>query len=248
MTKELTVKQEANLVVGDADFDASILADLDMKDLLISKLLLCQATSKLVQNDLAMPGQMVNSVTGELVVDKGQEEEFLIIHSYKSWFRYILKDGQPTFMGEVPYGPDNTHFPREEETPEGMIKNQIALSYFLLPKKLAHLPSTMPLVATYKMTSFITGRALVNHQAQLAAIRKNPWARAVVLSSIKKASDKNSWWITQYKPGSIVDMTSEEGQAINANAKMWRDIVKGGAVKVAAEESEVETPIVSDEF
>lgn len=235
MEKELMVKDQAALSV-DVDFDSSVLQDIDMHDLLIPKLLLAQSTSKLVQDEKCLAGQQVNSVTGEVVADRGQDAEFVILHSFKSWVRYLMEDGQPKFIGEVPFSVENSNLPREEETPEGTIKNQICLSFFILPKKEAHLASTLPMLASMKMTNFTTGRALINHIAQLGAIKKNPWAKSIVLSSVKKSNDKSTWYIQQYRMGSIIDMSTEEGQAINENAKMWRNIVKGGNVKVDTEE------------
>jgi hypothetical protein len=237
-------------VVPDEGFDGSIYTEIDMKDLLIPKLLVAQATSKVVQNELATVGQLVNSVTGEVVADRGKEVEMLIISSKKSWFIYDKVTGQPEFVEELPYTSENSHWEKERELDildenNKIIKKlnrQVGLTFMLLDASKASDPSSLPFAMTCKMTQYTAGRALINHIAQLAAIKKHPWVKSILVSTVKKSNDKNTWYVINTRSGNIVDPRTDSGAAIYANCKMWRDTVL--SAKITVDDSDIKTEAV----
>lgn len=220
----------------------------DASDILIPKLLVGQATSKLVQEEKVGFGQIWRSTTGEVLGGKGKPFEVIPLTLTKTWILSEKVSGRFEFRGVEPFTAANKDKPwvwsenKDGKTTEW--KREQALNfYILLPRDVladlaarkafadtGELPDTeaslLPCLLQFKSTSYKAGKTLVTHFAKAADFGVPPFSNTFMLDTEKVTGDTNSWFI--YK---VEKAGKTEPKFLEACNK-WRDIVKTNAVKI----------------
>jgi hypothetical protein len=233
MNTELVARENTELSFPQESWGAE---GVDSKDILISKVLLQQSLSKYVLDEKAKPGDMVDSVSGEVLGDKNKPIQIIPIMMTKSVVVEILKDGKYEFVREEPV----QTFPEKLEytTSEGSFRLNKSLNFYVLLADKASEPDSFPMVLSFRRTSFMAGKALSTHFAK-AQIGKYPPANKVFsVSTHKVENDKGTFYtftdIKEFRKSEPIELQ---------NAYNWYKTLKSAKVKVdETDDSEVNNP------
>ena len=165
-------KQLAELAVIDNDGEAwGAGADLDEQgaiytnDYLLPKLWVMQALSEQLKVDKELEqGDIINSLTGEVVCLKGEELEFVVVRSYKRWqgFR-ILANGKKEYVKEFSgiMTLENANWPYEFTENGVNCRRRQVNSFIILLKKDILANNPQPYVIDFTSSSRQGGRKLI---------------------------------------------------------------------------------------
>jgi len=215
--------------------------DLKSENVLIPRLALMQGQSKLVQDEKAKIGDIVDTVTGEVLGSASNPIEIIPIMQFDKWTLFHKEEGQWVYTGAVDATAANSGWHREWEgkSADGREEKRVysLLFYVLLAKNF----KTLPYLVTFKSTSLKTGKALMNHFFQAKNDGVPPASRTVFLASKKESGDKNTWYIFNVAPGKAA--TKEQVGV----AYQWYQTLKLAKHKVADEVEDI-APSEQTEF
>lgn len=131
----------------------------DSSDILIPKLLLMQGISGAVAEEKASSGDIINSVTLEVLGNKQKPLEIIPIKIMpKTWVIEQKIDGKWTYKATKPWLPQDKDLPWSYmENGEEMRRNQ-SLNFFVLLAKDVGNPTALPFVLSFRRTSYVTGK------------------------------------------------------------------------------------------
>lgn len=206
--KEIEVKKTAEVSIAEYDLEDYGAKNAESRDMLMPRLALMHATSKLVQADKATAGEMINTATGKVVAAKNELLEIIFVkYLPKTWVVSVDKKYARTELAKP--GEDREW---EEETSEGLVKNERCLNFYVLIRKELEGGEAMPYMLSFKGTSFKAGQKLVNHLMLSAGLKKTPARISWKLGSENRSNDTNTWKVWSIEEGSVT--TAEEiGQA-----------------------------------
>lgn len=240
-TTAVVAKQET--AVAEALNGSWGMEDLDSKDILVPRIQMCQGMSKRVKNGEATEGEFVNTVTGEslggitdLKTRSSKPITFAVVKSFKTWAISEKKPGETRFkyVRQEPMTAENALKPQEEAGANGvMIQNDRCLNFFLLLESEMAEGAAMPLVMTFKRTSYKAGQVIVSalKKLQMRNAKTPIWAQKFTLNAEFVTNDKGEFVVAKLVPGSAT--TPAEAQ----QCLEWRQLLEGGAnIKVAEEE------------
>lgn len=186
-SKELEVKKTAEVAMYDeADWGAD---NAENRDMLLPRLALMHGTSKLVTQDKATAGDIVNTATGKVVAKKGESLEIIPVKQLpKTWV--VSVDGKWVRTELAKPGEDRDW---EQETDEGTEKNERCLNFYVLVRNELAGGEAMPYLLSFKGTSFKAGQKLVNHFKLSQGLKKAPARTSWKLSSVSRSNEKNTW-------------------------------------------------------
>lgn len=201
--KEIEVKKSAEVAVAQYDQGDWGADNAENRDMLMPRLALMHATSKLVQADKATAGEMINTATGKVIAAKGELLEIIPVKLLpKTWVVSVDKKYARTELAKP--GEDREW---EEETSEGTVKNERCLNFYVLLRKELEGGEAMPYMLSFKGTSFKAGQKLVNHFKLSQGLKKAPARTAWKLGSENRSNDTNTWKVWSIEEG---DFTSAE--------------------------------------
>ncbi len=222
--------------------------DLDSSDILVPRVQLCQAMSKIVKAGDAVEGALINTVTKERIGGFGDAKKtelkavpFIVVKSFKTWAISEKKQGETKFkfVRTIPMTSENALLPQEETINGVQIQNDRCLNFMLLTEEELAQGSAMPMVLTFKRTSYKAGQVIVSalKRLQMQNPKVNMWDLKFTLSVETKVNDEgDEWVILSVKPGAA--STPEERQV----AFEWFSILtkNAGNVKMAPEHEDEE--------
>lgn len=210
-------QQSQEVSVNSNDWGA---VEVTSRDLVISRLMLMQGMSEKVSEGKAKLGDILNSVTNEVVATKDKSVELLPFYCTKQWVRSKKVGQRFEFVSSAP---DNGEAMAFEETINGVhYKNEHQYTFFFLTKELS-----MPVVASFKSTSHKIGKQLFtlmyvnNKQAGLT-----PAASWVNLGTIIQKNDKGTYATLN------VDIAGRSTQAELNECIKWIGSLRTMAVRV----------------
>jgi hypothetical protein len=226
MNTELVARENTELAIPQDSWGAE---GVDSKDILISKILLQQSLSKYVLEEKAKPGDMVDSVSGEVLGNKNKPIHIIPIMMTKSVVVEILKDGKYEFVREEPV----QTFPEKLEytTNEGSFRINKSLNFYVLLADKASEPDAFPMVLSFRRTSFMAGKALSTHFAKAQIGRYPPANKVFSVSTHKVENDKGTF----YTFTDIKEVRKSEPIELQ-NAYNWYKTLK--SVKVRVDETD----------
>jgi len=238
---ELAVAQSRSAsIMEDQDFDASLFENFDSTDILIPKILLMQSTSEMVQQEKRNLGEMVDSVSGEVICKRGEKIGFYPLFLFKTWDVSKLVGTRYQYQETLPFTPENATLKWEDVNAAGeQIRNTQCLNFYVMLASQIDDPASFPYLIKFKSTSYKTGKALVTHFAKANMLRKVPWFKQVVMGTTKESNDDNTWYVPTIEDGPLFDRSSEADLGRMAKCKQWSQVVKSGKVKTDQSE---ETP------
>lgn len=207
-------------------------ANLDRSDILIPKLLVMQGMSKQVADEKAQPGEIVNSVTGEVLAARGKDIRFIPIMQFKSWVKYRMEGASPRYIGQEMFNESNANLPWESEENGQKFRNDICLNFYVLLEKDLEDPGALPYLLSFRRTSYKNGRKLITHFVQCDMAGMEPYAKTLNLTGQKQQNDSGTYYIFDV---SVAGNTSEKNAS---KIQDWVKILSSGVHKV--DDSELE--------
>lgn len=198
-------------------------------DLLIPKAWVMQSTSDHVTDGTFRIGEIVDSVSSELIAKAGEELQFVPFFIKKSWdvYKAKLPGGDKEYARTEVRTPQNEELPWED-TEEGLpLKRVKRLDFFVLMKKDLEAGIALPNILSFKSTSYKEGQKLLNVMLVMNKMMKlQPYGKIVSVTTKKEQNDKGTWYTPMIKvhdntPDSYLPMISP-----------WIQLVASGAVKV----------------
>jgi hypothetical protein len=240
-TKEVAAKQETALAVPNGSWGSENLAQ---DDILISKLLLMQGQSKLVQDRAANIGEVIDSVTKEVVggaVGKDKKPiELIGFHSTKTWViseREVPKkageEKKFEFRQEIPMGPDNLGWEQEETINGVEIRRDRNINFYCLKVADVKEGNAIPVIVSFRRTGYMAGKKLTTMGQKLKAFNQPLAAQVFQLGVEQAEKDGSKYWKFDIVPG----RKSEAAEL--AEAFKWYTIVKQKPESVRVDDSDL---------
>lgn len=204
------------------------------KDLVIPKIQIAQANSNACKEGNARPGDLVHSLTKEVLASKGQKLAILPILSIATWIITTPKPpggGFPTFIGKQVLTPENDSDAWKVdcfENNEPAVRNK-CLTYLVL---LLERKNGFPFFIDFQNTNKAAGKNLST------IIQENKFqnlpapARVVEMSTTLKNYKSNSWFVVNVAPQR---QSSADEIAL---CKKWYDLFSTVQFKEAEEEED----------
>lgn len=240
------VKQETKLVVKETNAPAVSDADgawgtegVDHRDVLIPKLLVMQGLSKFVTDEVANLGDIVDSVTGEIVGPRGKGVEIIPIMSYKTWVNFHRVGEKLSFIGIEPMTAQNADREWEEKQADGStIRHDACLNFFVMLASDDGTSGQLPYLLSFRRASYKTGRKLATFfkQCQIAQPPVPPASQVWKLTGVKEENDEGVFYVFGAEP--VRKSTAEEV----ARAKTWYLALRTNTSKVDNSDLEGSTP------
>jgi hypothetical protein len=248
-TKEIATTQEAqapSTQVGALKLPEGFGA-IDPSQITIPYIQLLQTNSKILnERDDLKAGQVIESLSGEVLADKGQPLELVIFYLRKYYKKEIKKHGESkwSYLEVIPYTGQKLPYHDEVGSSEGEVRNVYTVDYFCVVPGVGGL---------FKMLSVANGSKLktkVNKHFATRIVEKmletdgayqlrdSVWT----LTTAKEEGDDSSWLVPQLK------LTREATDTEKAQADKWADLAKSfaqsgkqveGEEAVAAEDEDV---------
>lgn len=234
MSKELK-KQESTAVATQEMADAWGESSISAKDIVIPKILLMQGLSKLVSDEQAKMGDLVDSMSSDVL---GKSLDIIPFHLEKVWIVSKKEAGDYKFMKIDPITIGDEERPYEEEVEGEFYKNEYCMNFYCLRPE----DMSLPYIVSFKGMSRRSGQQLATQMfVKNKAAGKIPPARVMTLSADKTKNDKGTFYVLQTKVSR--DSNQEEiNQAFN-----WFKTVNSGGVK-AHQESVDTAPEAEERF
>ena len=206
----------------------------DNADVLVSRIHLLQNSSKAVAAETANAGDIIDTVTSEVIVKKGETVEFIPISSFKTTV-LMSADGTNQFVGSRDFKPED-RFSREPVEENGQtVKLFPMLNFYVMLKNDLSEATAMPKVISFKSTNYVVGKKLVTFFKTCQMRNVPPCSKSFLLGSEKHTNDKGTWYVNTLKEH---ETTTEENVG-----KLWEwyQVLKGDNVQVDSIEKEVDT-------
>jgi hypothetical protein len=231
MEKQLELKNDKKALAAFAmqeDDDIQI----DAEDILIPKLLLMQNTSQLVTDEKANFGDIVSSVSKEVVGKKGSEVDIVPLMNFKTWTLFDADDPSQ-FVASIPFGADNANWNRMDvvEYEGRSVKPFITMNVYVLLASELGKPEALPHLISFRSTSYRAGKQMMNHFLMAKQSKLHPSAYTLGLGATKTQNDKGTFYIYDVSPKGATEPKHA------TQIRQWIDTLKAGMHKVD-EESE----------
>jgi hypothetical protein len=204
------------------------------KDLVIPKIQLAQASSNICKEGNAKPGELIHSLTKEVLLSKGQKLQILPILSIGSWVVTTPKPaggGYPDFIRNEPLteinDSDNWKIESFEDN-RPVVFNKRLTFLVLLVSRTDAFPFFMDFQATNKNGGKILSTVIQENKFQNLPAP----ARVVELSTSLKSFKGNSWFVIGVAP------MRKATEAELAACKKWYDLFSKVNFKTEEEEED----------
>ena len=250
--------KDSNVAVTDTTNDMDWGLDaVDSTDIVIPKLLIMQSTSHLVAEEKAQFGDLVNSVSGEVLGSCREKDnkpvKFICIKEEKLWVELEKVGDKYEFRRNKERTTANDKSQLEWEENGAQWRRDRTLNYFILLERDLGNAMPFPYVLSFRRSSFGAGKVLSTHLLNCkAAIMKakdtgqnitapmTPPGTIFELTGKKTQNDKGTFYVLQTNR---VSETSQEGVA---KAAEWIKTLRTQKFNVDQSDLEVEkdaTPI-----
>lgn len=202
--KEVAKKETSAVAIPDAFKKKSNESSLiDKADIMIPRLLVMQGLSEFVAEEKAQMGDIVNSVTVEVLGGKSKAVKFIPLSHFKTVAYYRVEaQGQPPVYERTEAWNPKTHANLEwEQVIDGKkyVVNQCLNFYVMLERDMEN-PAAFPYLLTFRRTSYKNGKKLINHFMQMDMMGVEPWFGVLELTSLKQVNDSGTFYVFDVKP------------------------------------------------
>ena len=211
--------------------------DINPQNILSTRLYLMQGLSELVSEGKAKLGDIVKSTTGEIVCPKGEAIEMLPLMVREYWLLFKRVGGKYEFSGVESLAADNINGPLDFVRDGLEYKRDRSLDVYMLLKadirreaealkKVAEgmYPDPddclMPVVVSFRRTSFRAGKEIITQCAKAAAFSAPPFTKSILLSAEVEKNDSGTYAVFKKIAGGTMS-TVEELKV----CKKWYDII-----------------------
>ena len=225
--QEVVKKEESALVAGSMDMGAWGTPEISSKDIIIPKILCMQGLSVLVADEKAKMGDLVDSMTQEVIGNcTSKPVQFIPFHMEKIIIISKLVDKDYEFDHIENVTAENENRPYEEVIGPDTFKNEFAMNFYVLRPE----DMSLPYIISFKGMSRKAGKILATQMfVRNAAAGKIPPAFVMELAGVKTKNDKGTFYVLESK--AVRDSSAEE----IASAFTWYKTVNSGGVKTHEE-------------
>lgn len=221
----------------------------DANDVLVPRILLMQALSKLVSAGERNASEIIRSTTKEVLAKKGETFEFIPFRIFKSFTIFDCSGKKPEFRSIEPVTVENMNAPLEYMVDGKNYRRDKTLNFYvLLPKDIVReqkakeaiakgeFPDTddilFPAVLSFSRSSYQAGRELATHFKKAEAFDIPPSSRVFRLGSKLASNDQGTWPIFTVEKARAA--AKDELEA----AKRWYDVLAKSSVRIDDVEDE----------
>lgn len=229
MSKEVAKKETSAMTIPDAfKKKGAGPSVIDRADMLIPKLLVMQGLSNLVAEGRASMGDVVNSVTGEKVISKGEWINFVPLMTFKTVEYYNTSaPGKPKRERVEPWSATKHTNTDWEQVIEGVkFRVMETLNFYVFLEKDLSSPAALPYLIKFQSTQRTTGKKLITHFMQMEMMQAEPWFGVLALTTNVQKNDKGVFAVPDIKPVGQTDAKYAPKIA------QWIDVISKGAVVV----------------
>lgn len=241
-TEVATKTEETALAIPEGAWGCENLA---AEDILISKVLLMQGQSTIVQNGEAVPGQLIDSVTKEPMGGfdpKSKNKipvELVAFYSTKTWViseRPVKrKPGEDKFVfqAEIPQDMDNINWPQEETIGEVEVRRDRSINFFCLKTSDVAAGPCVPILVSFRRTGYMAGKKLTSMGKKLQAYNQPLAAQVFQLGVEQQEKDGNKYWKFDVIPG------RQSSKVELAKSFEWFQVVKQKPDTIKVDDSDL---------
>jgi hypothetical protein len=206
--------------------------NISAKDFIIPKILVMQGQSTFVTEGTAMVGQLVNSVSREVLggkwgKDKDQPLNFICFYTFKTWIESEKRGDKFEFVRQIPMDARNEDLPVEyTENGKVMRRDRSINAYCLLPSDITKGEGVIPYIISFRRTSYQAGKKLSSFLGKLADFRQPAAAREFKLTVLQRENEKGKFCTFD------IEMLGATQPAHLAVAYQWYQKVKSAALKI----------------
>jgi hypothetical protein len=241
-TKEITAtKKKQNLPAASEEFGATWGAEnIDATQIVIPKILCMQGLSQMVADGEAQMGDIVDSLTGEML-GCGREKDFqdfnfVPIYSFQEWIVYEkLGSDKLQFIEKVPYNASNANWQWDTDTQ----KRVLVMNFYVMLEKDLEEPGALPYLLSFRSTSYKTGKKLSTFILKGSMANRPAPAYTYTLSANKDSNDKGTFYVFDVKKTGETDGKHYDPKK-NGVCFEWFKQLKAGQHKV--DDSDIEVP------
>jgi hypothetical protein len=233
-------------VVGSAPAGAWGSENISAKDFIIPKILLMQGQSSFVTEGSAMVGQLVDSVSRELLGGKwGRDNDkplnFIPFYTFRTWVENEKKGDKFEYVRQLPMDAANEDLPLEYKDGDKIMRRDRCINvYVLLPEQLEAKQGILPYVISFRRTSYTAGKKLSTFLGKLADFNLPAAAKNFKLSVLQKENDLGKFCTFD------VEMLKDSKPEHMSVAYEWYKRVKNSTVKVDDSDLKTAEKVVSE--
>ena len=239
MSKEVAKKETGTMVVPDAfKKKGPSVSVIDRRDMLIPKLLTMQPTSALVSEERAQLGDLVSSVTGEVVGGKGKWLKFVPLMTYKTIEYYDRSGPKPKLVSTDAWDAKKHAHIEWEQTINGKPHRVVeCLNFYIFLEKDLENPAGLPHLVSYRSTQKSGGKKLISHFMQMEMMGAEPWFGMLEVTTVKQQNaEKQVYYTPDIRPVGQTDAKYAQ------KLLQWVELIAKNAVKIDdSDEDEVQT-------
>jgi hypothetical protein len=191
-----------------------------------------QGLSQLVADGDAQMGDIVDSLTGE-VIACGREKDFKTLNfvplfSFQEWVVYEkLAADKLQYVEKVPYGPSNATWKWDTDTH----KRVLVMNFYVMLDRDLDDKSALPYLLSFRSTSYKAGKKLATLVKKGALGDRPAPAYTYELSANKEANDKGTYYVFDVKKVGDTD-TKAYDPSTKGVCFEWFKQLKAGTHKV----------------
>jgi hypothetical protein len=215
-------------------------AEISAEDLVLPKILTMNPLSKMVKHQNISVGQLVDSVSQEILAHEGKPLEVILFNPYKTLITFHNGDFESVELLTL----ENSELPWDETVGEGKsmvnVKRQKSLNYHALTIADIKAKKDFPRVISFRSTGYKDARAIETVRLKLKMQGQPLPFCTLVLTTEERNKDKHSWFAVSVAQGRA--STEFELDAV----KKWKKVIK--SVKVTEDNSEFEASTEEKNF
>ena len=194
------------------------------QDILVPRLQLMHDISQNVKDGKAEAGDIIHSITGEVLASDGQTVEIIPFTTFREWhINEVDERGRDKFKEKILMTSENENWPLEGVENGKPIRRVRTINYFvMLPQYI----NELPFLVTFKKSSIMAGKKLSTHFQQCAMKKQPPAVQTYLLFSVDRSWDGFTFKTLDVSPKRPT--TPEELEV----AKKWYITLKQSEVKI----------------
>lgn len=207
----------------------------DTADLVIPRLLLNQLTSKAVGAGKAKIGEIMNSLTGNIVAAPDKELIYIPLTLKKYWKKFEVVNGTKKYRGTEPYTSKNAD--RELKETIGTVgwEYDLVIDCFGFTEDDVKNPASLPSVLSFTRTSYNAGKKISTHMKMLEMANLEYFAKLISISVNKQQNDKGIFYTFD-----IQTKGEDTPEAYAHQILKWNKVLNDATAKIVVDEAEDE--------
>jgi hypothetical protein len=237
---EVTVKEASLPASVEATTSWGLDETISGADVRIPRILLTQAISERVVQDKCQAGDMVNSITGEVLAEKKGTVNIVPIYIYKDWSISEEIGGKFEFKMLEAYTAQNANRPWEEVVAGVKVQNNLGINVLCMLEKDLSDPTAFPFLMTFRRTNSACGKDIAGYGVKASQAQAPACMFTITIGTESKKNSKGSFYINKIVGAKKTEKLNE----VAMDLKKWYDLFKQGKAVVVDSEVEATDAII----